>query len=95
MLEYISWLYPTHGDSDPGSRRPLFAIPTIREYFVDLDYILGVIADGPTKSFAYRRLKYLISKWTMYSLLNEFQEMADMKVTCVTTVMVYFTNHLY
>jgi AMP deaminase len=60
--------------------KPAFNIPDIREYFIDLDYVLGVISDGPTKSFAFRRLKYLQSKFTMYSMLNEFQELADMKV---------------
>ncbi|TDL22174.1 AMP deaminase [Rickenella mellea] len=60
-------------------RKPLYEIPTIREYFLDLDYVLGVISDGPTKSFAFRRIKYLISKWNMYSLVNEYQELADMK----------------
>jgi len=63
-----------------NSKMPVFDIPTIREYFMDLEYVLGVIGDGPTKSFAYRRIKYLISKFTMYNLLNEFQEMTDMKV---------------
>ncbi|KAF9485750.1 AMP deaminase [Pholiota conissans] len=62
-----------------GEKKPAFDVPDIREYFVDLEYVLGVIADGPTKSFAYRRLKYLSSKFTMYGLLNEFQELADMK----------------
>jgi AMP deaminase len=65
---------------DPASQTPLFAVPSIREYFVDLDYVLNVISDGPTKSFAFRRLKYLSSKWSMYSLVNEYQELADMKV---------------
>ncbi|KDR82958.1 hypothetical protein GALMADRAFT_134480 [Galerina marginata CBS 339.88] len=60
-------------------KKPAFDIPDIREYFVDLEYVLGVISDGPTKSFAYRRLKYLSSKFEMHSLLNEFQELADMK----------------
>jgi hypothetical protein len=60
---------------------PAFNIPDIREYFLDLEYVLGVIADGPTKSFAFRRLRYLSSKFTMYTLLNEFQELADMKVS--------------
>ncbi|KAF8955954.1 AMP deaminase [Flammula alnicola] len=60
-------------------KKPAFEIPDIREYFVDLEYVLSVISDGPTKSFAYRRLKYLSSKFTMYSLLNEFPELADMK----------------
>ncbi len=47
---------------------------------MDLEYLLAVVSDGPTKSFAFRRLGYLSSKFTMYSLLNEFQELADMKV---------------
>ena len=47
---------------------------------MDLEYVLGVISDGPTKSFAFRRLNYLANKFQMYSLLNEFQELADMKV---------------
>ncbi|KAG8926384.1 AMP deaminase [Tulasnella sp. 408] len=66
-------------DVNAEAAKPAFEIPTIREYYMDLDYILGVIADGPAKSFAFRRLKYLSSKFTLYSLLNEYQEMADMK----------------
>ncbi|KAF9465293.1 hypothetical protein BDZ94DRAFT_1254187 [Collybia nuda] len=66
-------------DNTKVVKKPAFDIPSIREYFVDLDYILSVISDGPTKSFAFRRLKYLSSKFTMYTLLNEFQELADMK----------------
>ena len=65
---------------DEDKKTPAFDIPDIREYFLDLEYVLGVISNGPTKSFAYRRLKYLASKFDMYSLLNEFQELADMKV---------------
>jgi AMP deaminase len=48
---------------------------------MDLDYVLGAVTDGPTKSFAYKRLKYLASKFTMYALLNEYKEMAAMKVS--------------
>jgi AMP deaminase len=65
------------------NKKPVFEVPTIREYFVDLEYVLSVISGGPAKSFAFRRLKYLSSKFTMYSLLNEFQELADMKVRLV------------
>ncbi|KAJ7913565.1 hypothetical protein B0H13DRAFT_491918 [Mycena leptocephala] len=66
-------------DTSSGEKSPVYDIPNIREYFVDLDYVLGVISDGPTKSFAFRRLKYLASKFTMYTLVNEFQELSDMK----------------
>jgi AMP deaminase len=47
---------------------------------MDLDFVLGVIADGPTKSFAFKRLQYLHSKFTMYTLLNEPTEVVEMKV---------------
>lgn len=59
---------------------------------MDLDYVLGVISDGPTKSYAFRRLNYLSSKFTMYSLLNEFQELADMKVFQETPLLASFID---
>ncbi|KAG7088064.1 hypothetical protein E1B28_012096 [Marasmius oreades] len=65
------------------ANKPVYEVPTIKEYFQDLDYVLNIISDGPTKSFAFRRLKYLSSKFTMFSLMNEFQELAEMKV-CVS-----------
>ncbi|CAG8568726.1 11806_t:CDS:10 [Dentiscutata erythropus] len=58
---------------------PVYEVPKNKEYFKDLDYILKVISDGPIKSYAYRRLRYLEGKWNMYVLLKEFQEMADSK----------------
>ncbi|CUA68768.1 AMP deaminase [Rhizoctonia solani] len=72
-------IFQVYEDINVPNRRPLFDIPTIKDFFVDLDTILNIVTDGPTKSFAFRRLKYLSSKWQMYTLLNEYQELADMK----------------
>ena len=47
---------------------------------MDLDQVLDISSDGPSKSFAFRRLQYLEGKWNLYILLNEYQEMADSKV---------------
>ena len=58
---------------------PIVAIPTLREYYMDLDAILEVSSDGPSKSFAFRRLQYLEGKFNLYYLLNEYQETADSK----------------
>lgn len=58
---------------------PIVHIPTIREYYLDLDTILSASSDGPSKSFAFRRLQYLEGKFNLYMLLNEYQEMADSK----------------
>ena len=64
---------------DLASNTPIVRVPAPKEYFQDLDFVLSVISDGPTKSFAFRRLKYLESKWNMYILLNEYEELAEVK----------------
>ncbi|KAJ4288022.1 AMP deaminase [Kalmusia sp. IMI 367209] len=58
---------------------PIVAIPTLREYYMDLDAILEISSDGPSKSFAFRRLQYLEGKFNLHYLLNEYQETADTK----------------
>lgn len=58
---------------------PIINIPTIREFYMDLEEILHISSDGPSKSFAFRRLQYLEGKFNLYVLLNEYQEMADSK----------------
>lgn len=58
---------------------PVVSVPTIRDYYVDLDEIISISAEGPAKSFAFRRLQYLEAKWNLYALLNEYQEIADTK----------------
>ncbi|TDZ36269.1 AMP deaminase [Colletotrichum trifolii] len=58
---------------------PLIRVPTIREFYMDLDQILSLSSDGPSKSFAFRRLQYLEGKFNLYALLNEYQETADSK----------------
>jgi AMP deaminase len=58
---------------------PIVSIPTLREFYIDLDSILEISSDGPSKSFAFRRLQYLEGKFNLYYLLNEYQETADSK----------------
>lgn len=58
---------------------PIVSVPTLRDYYMDLDEIISVSAEGPAKSFAFRRLQYLEAKWNLYSLLNEYQEVSDSK----------------
>ncbi|KAI9713302.1 MAG: hypothetical protein M1812_006661 [Candelaria pacifica] len=58
---------------------PVVSIPVLREFYMDLDQVLNVSSDGPSKSFAYRRLQYLEGKFNLYGLLNEYQEVADCK----------------
>ena len=55
------------------------SIPTLREYYIDLEYIANLSSDGPMKSFAFKRLQFLEARWAMYSLLNEFTEIQESK----------------
>lgn len=61
------------------SETPVLRVPTLREFYMDLDTILSASSDGPSKSYAFRRLQYLEGKFGLYILLNEYQEMADSK----------------
>lgn len=63
-----------------SARNALIKVPSMKKYYHDQDYILSVCSEGPTKSFAFRRLRFLESKFHMYVLLNEYQELADSKV---------------
>ncbi|EEQ85269.1 hypothetical protein RJZ56_001346 [Blastomyces dermatitidis] len=60
-------------------KQPIFHIPSLREFYMDLDTVTEVSTDGPTKSFAFKRLSYLEGKFQLHVLLNEYQEMADSK----------------
>ncbi|KAF2397590.1 AMP deaminase [Trichodelitschia bisporula] len=73
-------VYQVYEDSESQELgKPIFSIPTIKEFYLDLDTVLNISSDGPSKSFAYRRLQYLEGKFNLYILLNEYQEMADSK----------------
>jgi len=61
------------------AQSPMVTVPTLREYYMDLEFILATSADGPNKSFAYRRLQYLEGKFNLYTLVNDYQETADSK----------------
>jgi AMP deaminase len=44
---------------------PAINIPTLREFYIDLEQILDISSDGPSKSFAVRRLQYLEGKFNL------------------------------
>ncbi|KAJ1333736.1 AMP deaminase [Microdochium nivale] len=58
---------------------PVVGVPTLKDFYMDLEQILAISSDGPSKSFAFRRLQYLEAKFHLYTLLNEYQETAESK----------------
>ncbi|CAG7917245.1 unnamed protein product, partial [Penicillium olsonii] len=83
-----SWTYRLDGNSvyqvfesevAADEQKPIVHIPSLRDFYMDLDAVVDVSTDGPAKSFAFKRLSYLEGKFQLYTLLNEYQEMADSK----------------
>lgn len=66
-------------DSKAPQQRPVVRIPSLRDFYMDLDAVVDVSTDGPAKSFAFKRLSYLEGKFQLHTLLNEYQEIADSK----------------
>eukprot|EP00096_Caligus_rogercresseyi_P012566 TRINITY_DN530_c0_g1_i2.p1 TRINITY_DN530_c0_g1~~TRINITY_DN530_c0_g1_i2.p1 ORF type:complete len:845 (-),score=181.23 TRINITY_DN530_c0_g1_i2:290-2824(-) len=48
-------------------------------YVTDMHLMCALIADGPLKSFCYRRLCYLSAKFQLHILLNDLRELAAQK----------------
>lgn len=64
---------------DKETGKPITTAPTLRDYYTDLNKIAKIASDGPIKSFAFKRLDYLETKWNMYYLLYDFEETKQSK----------------
>lgn len=67
----------TNDDSEPQECK--YDCPPVGEFIDDVKYMCYMITDGPLKSFCFRRLCYLSSKYQLYALLNEMRELAAQK----------------
>lgn len=56
-----------------------YKYPRYGEFVAELIKLCSVMVDGPLKSFCYRRLSYLSSKYQLHLLLNELRELASQK----------------
>lgn len=61
------------------SETPIVKVPTLRDFYSDLEYVIEVSSDGPSKSFAFRELDILEGKFNLYYLVNEYEETATCK----------------
>ncbi|KAL8703508.1 MAG: hypothetical protein Q9201_003318 [Fulgogasparrea decipioides] len=54
-------------------------VPSLREYYMDLNIVKEVSEDGPIKSFAFRELQILYGKFNLHALENSYAEMMESK----------------
>jgi len=67
-------------EEDAKANKPIdYEVPDLETFVTDMQMICALIADGPLKSFCYRRLSYLHSKYQLHLLLNELKELAGQK----------------
>ncbi|XP_069942134.1 AMP deaminase 2-like isoform X4 [Cherax quadricarinatus] len=78
MLDGVFQIYPN--DEAVQRNEPLpYNYPDLSRYIQDMNLLCALIANGPVKSFCYRRLQYLSSKFQLHVLLNEMRELAAQK----------------
>ncbi|KAL1020654.1 hypothetical protein UPYG_G00002930 [Umbra pygmaea] len=78
MVDGVIHIY-TNKDTMEKSTELELPYPDLQEYIADMNVMTALIINGPVKSFCYRRLQYLSSKFQMHILLNEMKELAAQK----------------
>ncbi|XP_005454186.1 AMP deaminase 1 isoform X1 [Oreochromis niloticus] len=53
--------------------------PDLNTFIDDMNFLIALIAQGPTKTYTHRRLKFLMSKFNVHEMLNEMEEMKEVK----------------
>ena len=68
---------------------------TLKDYYRDLNYIMGITSHGPSKTFCFRRLNLLESKYQLHVHLNAEHELSCQKVSslCVSPYIICNTNY--
>uniref|UniRef100_A0A3P9A8N1 AMP deaminase n=1 Tax=Esox lucius TaxID=8010 RepID=A0A3P9A8N1_ESOLU len=78
MVDGVVHIYTDKDTMDKSTELDL-PYPDLQEYIADMNVMMALIINGPVKSFCYRRLQYLSSKFQMHILLNEMKELAAQK----------------
>lgn len=71
-------VYPNEEAVQQNESLP-YNFPDLSCFIQDMNLLNALIANGPVKSFCYRRLQYLSSKFQLHVLLNEMRELASQK----------------
>lgn len=78
MVQGVVHVY-TRREPDVHCSEVELPYPDLQEFVADVNVLMALIINGPIKSFCYRRLQYLSSKFQMHVLLNEMKELAAQK----------------
>ncbi|XP_063862391.1 AMP deaminase 2-like isoform X3 [Scylla paramamosain] len=78
MVDGVFQVYANEEAEQQEKPQP-YHYPNLTRYIQDVNLLCALIANGPVKSFCYRRLQYLSSKFQLHVLLNEMRELTAQK----------------
>ncbi|XP_004380432.1 AMP deaminase 1 isoform X2 [Trichechus manatus latirostris] len=78
MKDGVIYIYPNKEAASKDEPKPL-AYPNLDVFLDDMNFLLALIVQGPVKTYTHRRLKFLSSKFQVHEMLNEMDELKELK----------------
>ncbi|XP_041316472.1 AMP deaminase 1 isoform X1 [Pyrgilauda ruficollis] len=78
MKDGIAYVYADKAAAERNEPKDL-PYPSLEHFIDDMNFLLVLIAQGPVKTYTHRRLKFLSSKFQVHEMLNEMEEMKELK----------------
>ncbi|XP_005357189.1 AMP deaminase 1 isoform X1 [Microtus ochrogaster] len=78
MKDGVIYIYPDEAAASRGEPKP-YPYPNLDDFLDDMNFLLALIAQGPVKTYTHRRLKFLSSKFQVHQMLNEMDELKELK----------------
>ncbi|KAM8754943.1 AMP deaminase 1 isoform 1-T1 [Acanthopagrus schlegelii] len=79
MKDGLIYVYNDAAAADKHQPKDL-PCPDYNTFIDDMNFLIALIAQGPTKTYTHRRLKFLMSKFNVHEMLNEMEEMRELKM---------------
>uniref|UniRef100_A0AAQ4RWH0 AMP deaminase n=1 Tax=Gasterosteus aculeatus aculeatus TaxID=481459 RepID=A0AAQ4RWH0_GASAC len=79
MKDGVIYVYKDAAAADKHQPKDL-PCPDYDTFIDDMNFLIALIAQGPTKTYTHRRLKFLMSKFNVHEMLNEMEEMKELKL---------------
>uniref|UniRef100_A0AAX7UA71 AMP deaminase n=1 Tax=Astatotilapia calliptera TaxID=8154 RepID=A0AAX7UA71_ASTCA len=78
MKDGVIYVYNDAAAADKHQPKDM-PYPDLNTFIDDMNFLIALIAQGPTKTYTHRRLKFLMSKFNVHEMLNEMEEMKEVK----------------
>ncbi|XP_062365799.1 AMP deaminase 1 isoform X1 [Cinclus cinclus] len=78
MKDGVVYVYADKAAAERNEPKDL-PYPSLEHFIDDMNFLLVLIAQGPVKTYTHRRLKFLSSKFQVHEMLNEMEEMRELK----------------